>query len=67
MKYEYFGNVLAQVRFTVEAKDEETADEKASQIFGEMRMAQFEPTGHEIGRYTDGRNYEMVERGGDLS
>ena len=67
MKYEYFGNVLAQVKFTVEAEDEETADEKASRIFGEYRMAQFEPTGHEIGRYTEDGSWDLVESGGDLS
>ena len=67
MKFEYFGNVLAQVKFEVEAPDEETADEMAYQQFGAYRMAQFEPTGYEIGRYTGEHDYVMTDRGGDLS
>ena len=67
MKYEYFANVLAQVKFKVEAPNEEAADEKASAIFEGTGWDEFIQTGYEIGRITGPGDWVLVEHGGDLT
>ena len=67
MKYEYFCNVLAQVKFEIEAKDEEAADALAINRADNFGWEDFRETGLEIGRMTEGGGWDHVYSAGDLS